>query len=150
MTFAGLSNADIDNELRRIEDEWDALIRQKRHDEGQAMFGDRFHALLKERDARKMQSAPHVIRLRFLVGESSRDLDRACAEALGWRVSHDEWWNWHPGPVYDPPGDAWCIRKDGRNDLPCNEALPHFTAEIFRAASFGPPPNRRERARDVE
>ena len=44
------------------------------------------------------------------------------------------WWNWHEGPRYDPPGDAWCIRKDGRNDLPCNEALPHFTPESFEAA----------------
>lgn len=60
-----------------------------------------------------------------------RERDRTIGEALGWRVSHDDWWNWKPGPVFDPPGDAWCIRKDGRLDEPCNEALPIFTVEIL-------------------
>jgi len=70
-------------------------------------------------------------------GVENRQIDRQCAEILGWRVSRDEWWNWHPGPVYDPPGDEWCIRRDGRNDVPCNEALPRFTAETFRKALGG-------------
>lgn len=65
--------------------------------------------------------------------EHSRQTDVEIGEALGWRVSNDEWWNWHPGPKYDPPGDAWCIRRDGRNDVPCNEALPVFTREILEA-----------------
>lgn len=64
----------------------------------------------------------------------SREDDKRIAEGMGWRVSHDPWWNWHkkeepPGFYFDPPGDEWCIRRDGRNDLPCNEALPHFTLE---------------------
>lgn len=67
------------------------------------------------------------------VEDHSRQMDVEIGQALGWRVSHDEWWNWHPGPKYDPPGDAWCIRRDGRLDLPCNEALPVFTVEILRA-----------------
>lgn len=62
-----------------------------------------------------------------------REIDREIGEALGWRVSHDEWWNWHPGPKYEPPGDAWCIRRDARLDLPCNEALPVFTIEILQS-----------------
>lgn len=57
-----------------------------------------------------------------------REVDAAIARALGWRVSQDHWWNWHPGPRFDPPGDEWCIRKDGRADIPCNEALPHFSS----------------------
>ena len=61
-----------------------------------------------------------------------RVVDVEIAQALGWRVGNDPWWNWHPGPRYDPPGDEWCIRRDGRNDRPCNEALPHFTAAILR------------------
>jgi hypothetical protein len=61
-----------------------------------------------------------------------RAVDVEIAQAMGWRVSQDPWWNWHPGPRYDPPGDEWCIRRDGRNDLPCNEALPRFTANILR------------------
>jgi hypothetical protein len=65
-------------------------------------------------------------------GSHSRELDREIGKALGWRVSCDEWWNWRPGPVYDPPGDEWCIRKDGRKDRPCNEALPWFTAAMLR------------------
>lgn len=64
---------------------------------------------------------------------SDRQTDREIAEALGWRVSRDPWWNWHPGPVFDPPGDEWCIRRDGRNDRPCNEGLPHFTAPLLRS-----------------
>jgi hypothetical protein len=66
-------------------------------------------------------------------GDHTRATDAEIARALGWRVSHDEWWNWHPGPRFDPPGDAWCIRRDGRLDLPCNEALPHFTPQMLRA-----------------
>lgn len=66
-------------------------------------------------------------------GPHPREVDKEIAEALGWRVSHDDWWNWHPGPHFDPPGDAWCIRRDARLDLPCNEALPHFTPAILMA-----------------
>lgn len=75
----------------------------------------------------------------LLGGPHSRQLDVEIGKALGWRVSNDEWWNWHPGPKYDPPGDAWCIRRDARNDTPCNEALPVFTVEILMAeiASHG-------------
>jgi hypothetical protein len=61
----------------------------------------------------------------------SRQLDKEIAEALGWRVDNDPWWNWHQGPRFDPPGDEWCIRKDGRLDRPCNEALPRFTVEML-------------------
>lgn len=64
----------------------------------------------------------------------SRQIDKEIAEALGWRVDQDPWWNWHPGPRFDPPGDEWCIRKDARRDRPCNEALPRFTPEMLRAA----------------
>jgi len=66
----------------------------------------------------------------------SRELDAKVAEAIGWRASHDPWWNWHEGPRYDPPGDEWCIRRDGRNDLACNEALPAFTASIDAVAAL--------------
>ena len=59
--------------------------------------------------------------------------DVEIGRALGWRVSRDGWWN-HRGqdpqtgaPIYEPPGDEWCIRKDARPDVPCNEALPRFT-----------------------
>ena len=62
----------------------------------------------------------------------SRLIDRDIALALGWRVSQDPWWNWHPGPRFDPPGDEWCVRRDGRNDRPCNEALPNFTSNLLR------------------
>jgi hypothetical protein len=57
----------------------------------------------------------------------SRQDDKRIAESLGWRVSFDPWWNWHPGPRFDPPGDEWCVRRDGRLDRPCNESLPHFS-----------------------
>jgi hypothetical protein len=62
----------------------------------------------------------------------SREQDAAIAEAKGWRVSRDPWWNWHhsddpPGFYFDPEGDEWCIRRDGRKDIPCNEALPNFS-----------------------
>lgn len=66
----------------------------------------------------------------------SRELDAKVAEAIGWRVSRDPWWNWHEGPRYDPPGDEWCIRRDGRNDLACNEALPAFTASLDAVAAL--------------
>lgn len=66
-------------------------------------------------------------------GGHSRQTDVEIAEAFGWRVSNDPWWNWHPGPRFDPPGDEWCIRKDGRNDKPCNEALPRFTPAMLIA-----------------
>jgi len=72
---------------------------------------------------------------------TSRETDREIALALGWRVSHDPWWNWHPGPRFDPPGDEWCIRRDARNDVPCNEGLPHFTTKILNAALASPPPD---------
>lgn len=65
-------------------------------------------------------------------GDHSRQTDKEIAESLGWRVSRDPWWNWHPGPRFDPPGDEWCIRKDGRKDIPCNEALPVFTPAILK------------------
>lgn len=62
-----------------------------------------------------------------------RQIDVEIGQALGWRVSHDDWWNWRGqrpedgSPIYDPAGDAWCIRKDARRDVPCNEHLPEFT-----------------------
>jgi len=64
----------------------------------------------------------------------SRIEDKKIAESMGWRVSFDAWWNWNkmddpPGFYFNPPGDGWCVRRDGRNDLPCNEALPHFSTE---------------------
>jgi hypothetical protein len=68
----------------------------------------------------------------LLTGDHPRSIDVEIGLALGWRVSNDPWWNWHPGPRFDPPGDAWCIRRDGRNDLPCNEALPRFTPALLR------------------
>ena len=129
-----LTNDALDAEIARIETEWDKLIIAKRADEGQRIYGETFHALLSERAIRRRASQVPVVRLRLMAGEVSRDLDRACGEALGWRVDHDEYWNWNEGPRYDPPGDAWCIRKDGRRDVPCNEALPHFTPETFEAA----------------
>lgn len=129
MTFG--TNTEIEAEIRDIEGKWDALITAKQFEAGEQLYGARFHSLLAEQARRKTESAPAVVRLRFLAGEHGRKLDAACAEALGWRVSKDPWWNWHPGPVFDPPGDEWSIRKDGRNDRPCNEALPVFTEELF-------------------
>lgn len=66
------------------------------------------------------------------VNGPDRRIDVEIGRALGWRVSHDDWWN-HRGnradgsPIYEPDGDAWCIRRDARRDTPCNEALPTFT-----------------------
>jgi hypothetical protein len=77
------------------------------------------------------RAAIQACRIRLKAGETGLRISQACAEALGWRVSHDDWWNWHPGPVYDPPGGPWCIRRDGRKDTPCNEALPEFTLALF-------------------
>lgn len=125
-----LRDAEIHEEIVRIENAWERIYLDGKRDEADALLSRR-NALTAEQAERKVHSAPSVIRLRFLAGEVSRDLDRACGEALGWRVSKDAWWNWHPGPVFDPPGDEWCIRKDGRKDTACNEALPHFTAEMF-------------------
>lgn len=125
-----MSDLEIHSEIVRIEDRWDRLWLAGKHDEANALLGRR-NELTAEQDDRKAHSAVAVVRLRFMAGEKSRSLDAACAEALGWRVDRDPWWNWHPGPVYDPPGDEWCIRKDGRKDLACNEALPHFTEELF-------------------
>jgi hypothetical protein len=61
------------------------------------------------------------------------------ARSLGWRVSRDPYWNWHkkdeaPSFYFDPSGDEWCIRRDGRTDLPCNEALPSFLDYDFGTA----------------
>ncbi len=79
-----------------------------------------------------MTPAEAKIKVRLSEGRD-RYLDMEIGRALGWRVSKDDWWN-HRGnrpdgsPIYDPPGDEYCIRKDGRPDIPCNEALPDFTA----------------------
>lgn len=77
--------------------------------------------------ATQVQRLQALAILHGAISGPNRMTDVAIGRALGWRVSHDEWWNWHEGPVYDPPGDAWCIRRDARRDLPCNEGLPTFT-----------------------
>lgn len=80
-----------------------------------------------------MTPAEAVIAVRLAKGRD-RETDIAIGRALGWRVSRDEWWNWKGqdpetgAPIYDPEGDEWCIRRDGRCDVPCNEPLPNFTA----------------------
>jgi hypothetical protein len=66
-------------------------------------------------------------------GWPSREIDRQIAEALGWRVDQDPWWNWcgqddEGRPIIHPPEGDWCVRRDGRHDRPRNEALPRFTA----------------------
>ena len=80
-----------------------------------------------------MTPAEAKIKIRLSTGRD-RATDIEIGRALGWRVSRDEWWNWRGqdpetgAPIYDPPGDEWCIRRDGRLDTPCNEALPDFTS----------------------
>lgn len=63
----------------------------------------------------------------------SREDDKEIAKALGWRVSKDDWWNVKQDGTIYPPGDEWCVRRDGRLDIACNEALPVFTPEILEA-----------------
>lgn len=75
-----------------------------------------------------------VCRMSLNAGERTRNLDKQCAEALGWRVSRDPYWN-HPD---GPEGDEYCIRRDGRTDIPCDEALPRFTPALFHLLSQNP------------
>lgn len=65
-------------------------------------------------------------------GQFSRRLDQRAAELLGWRVSRDPYWN---EPGNNPPGDEYCIRRDGRCDVPCNEGLPYFSSSTLRRLS---------------
>ena len=53
---------------------------------------------------------------------TTRTEDQEIAKSLGWRVSYDPYWN-YPSKV----GDGHCVRRDGRTDIPCNEALPDFS-----------------------
>jgi hypothetical protein len=62
----------------------------------------------------------------------NREKDAEIARTLGFRAERDPWWNWHAGPRFDPPGDEWCMRRDGRPDLPCDEALPHYSLHPTR------------------
>ena len=57
----------------------------------------------------------------------SREIDADIGRALGWRVSEDPWWNVNKDGSESAPGDELCIRRDGRKDVACNEALPPFT-----------------------
>jgi hypothetical protein len=77
----------------------------------------------------KAQVARSILNIHYRENgyKPSRECDAAIGRSLGWRVSRDNYWNWHPGPKFDPPGDEYCIRRDARNDVPCNEALPAFT-----------------------
>lgn len=80
----------------------------------------------------QMQKLKAKVILAGAIGGPDRIIDVEIGRALGWRVSHDDWWSWRGtgddgAPIYDPPGDAWCIRRDARKDTPCNEALPAFT-----------------------
>lgn len=80
-----------------------------------------------------MTPAEAKVKIRLASGRD-RMLDIEIGRSLGWRVSRDEYWNWRGqdpetgAPIYDPPGDEWCIRRDARPDVPCNEALPEFTS----------------------
>ena len=82
--------------------------------------------------ANEVQKLEAKIILQGAIEGPDRRIDVEIGRALGWRVSHDDWWNWrgsdgHGAPIFDPPGDAWCIRRDARLDTPCNEHLPTFT-----------------------
>lgn len=83
-----------------------------------------------------------IEKLEGLTGPNRR-VDQDIAEYLGWRVSRDPYWNYFEnahggGPIYSPPGDELCISRDGRNDIPCDEALPAFTASIDSALTLVP------------
>lgn len=63
----------------------------------------------------------------------SRELDAAITRCVhpDWRVDRDKFWS-------EGNHDAWCIRRDGRLDMPCDEALPRFTASIDAALTLVP------------
>ena len=63
----------------------------------------------------------------------SRALDRDIALLVHpeWRVSRDKYWS-------EGNHDEWCIRRDGRLDVPCDEALPFYTGSIDAALTLLP------------